>query len=256
MLKQPVLEVLSAKIIKTEDTYVLIGELQNVDNVPADVVVNGTLYSATNNKLASYNVKDQMKHKLLPKEITSFRINFEEIAWMDAAATKPKTFDPNQFTAARIESEPTKFNIQCAGNVATTDLYKGVVLNALSVKENRLYGVLFNSGLQEVTIPQLLISYYDKDKKLIWVDHKYIPEGIRPQRKNYFDYKLLSITNTHTITEAMDYVFVNGLSNAEISKKVVPDRNIIHHNAKLITVKGVGFSYIKIETNSYIGSTN
>jgi hypothetical protein len=37
-------------------------------------------------------------------------------------------------------------------------------------------GLLFNYGIQEVTIPGLLISYYNSDKKLIYVDH-FIREG-------------------------------------------------------------------------------
>jgi hypothetical protein len=33
-------------------------------------------------KLASFNAKFVIKHKLMPKEITSFRVNFEETAWL------------------------------------------------------------------------------------------------------------------------------------------------------------------------------
>jgi len=256
VLKQPILEVLTAKIIKNNNSYTIIGELQNIDNVPADVVVQGTLYTDNHKKLASYNVKDQMKHKLMPKEMTSFRINFEGTAWINKEESKPETFDPNQFTAAKMESTPVKFNLQCTGNVTTTDLYKGVVLHALSIKGNQLQGMLFNSGLQEVTIPQLLISYYDKHKKLIWVDHAYIPEGIRPQRKQAFDYELLILENLNTITETMDNVYVNGLKNAEISNKIVPHRNTTQQSMALLPVKGAGFEFIKIEINSYIGAPN
>jgi hypothetical protein len=36
---------------------------------------------------------------------------------------------------------------------------------------NKINGTLFNYGIQEVTIPGLLISYYNSEKKLIYVDH-------------------------------------------------------------------------------------
>ncbi|OED43638.1 hypothetical protein AB832_02460, partial [Flavobacteriaceae bacterium (ex Bugula neritina AB1)] len=252
VLKQPVLEVLSAKIVKNENQYCIVGELQNVDNIPADVVVSGTLYTYQDKKIAQYNVKDQIKHKLLPKEITSFRINFEGIAWIHTDEVKPETFNPDQFTAIKIENKPTKFNLQCAGNVAAVDLYKRVVLNFVSIEDNTLSGILFNTGLQEVTISQLLISYYC-DKDLLWMDHMYLREGIRPQRKQFFDYELENIENKESITNDMTNVLVNGLLNKEISKKMVPNRNRDHLSAQFIPVKGKGYTHIKIEINNYVG---
>ncbi len=47
ILKQPVLEVVSAKLVKYDGSYAIIGEVQNVDNVPADVILKGTLYNDT-----------------------------------------------------------------------------------------------------------------------------------------------------------------------------------------------------------------
>ena len=76
VLKQPVLEIVSAKLIKYNKRYAIIGEVQNIDNVPADVVLKGTLYNDANKELATYNAKHIIKHKLMPKEITAFKINF------------------------------------------------------------------------------------------------------------------------------------------------------------------------------------
>ncbi|MBP2831632.1 hypothetical protein J8281_05465 [Aquimarina sp. U1-2] len=256
VLKQPVLEVLQAKVIKRDGQYHIIGALQNVDNVPADVVISGTLYTKKDIKLARFNVKDQMKHKLMPKEVTSFRIDFEEIAWKNKEDRKPNTFDPNQFTSVDITQVPNKFDLQCAGNVTTVDLYKDLVLNSMVIKENRIQGVLFNSGLKEVTIPQLLISYYDQNKNIIWVDHHYLSKGIRPQRKQFFEYDLLDLSDLEKVNETMEYVFVNGLSNQQISRNMVPNRNKDHVSSQLLSIQGKGFSHIKFEMNSYIGSSN
>ncbi len=256
VLKQPVLEVLNAGIVKNEDQYYIIGELQNVDNVPSDVVVTGTLYAQNDRELATYNVKHQMKHKLMPKETTSFRMDFEGVAWRSLKDNKPTTFDPDQFTAANLDGLPTKFNLQCAGNVATVDLYKGVVVNDISIRKNGVDGVLFNSGLQEVTIPQLIISYYDENKKLIWVAQKYLPEGIRPQRKLYFEFDFLDLTKIERVDERMENVLVNGLSNEEISDKMVPNRKPEYMQSQLLPVPGKGFNYIKIEINNYVGASN
>ncbi len=256
ILKQPVLEVLSAKIIENKEQYILIGEVQNIDNVPADVVISGTLYNQQNKELAKYNVKHQMSHKLMPKEITSFRIDFEGIAWLNHDDEKPETFDPDQFTAIDFEEVPRAFNLQCAGNVANVDLYKGVSINELTIENNQIHGVLFNSGVQEVTIPLLLVSYYNRDKELIWVDHQYLVEGIRQQRKQHFIYDLLDVSEVCEIDKDMQAVFVNGLSNEEISNKMVPDRIWSHNTEPLMPIEGKGFQYVKLEVNTYIGAPN
>ncbi len=254
VLKQPVLEVLSASLIQYADQYAIVGELQNVDEVPADVVISGTLYDREDRKLAVFSAKNVMKHKLAAKEITSFKVNFEDIAWLHPKDTIPTTFEPDQFTLKILDGVPVKFDLQCAGNVATTDLYKGVALQELDWKQQQLSGVLFNSGLQEVTVPQLLISYYTLDKQLLWVSHYYLREGIRPQRKQYFRFSLEDLSTFHIVNTSIEKTFVNGLPNHMISEKVAPNRNRKHQVSQLIPIEGKGFQYIKIEINNYIAS--
>ena len=195
VLKQPILEILTAKLVKYQGQYSIIGELQNVDDVPADVVIKATLYNDVDKELAIYNSKFHMKHNLMPKETTPFKINFEGIAWSSTKDTMPPTFDPDQFTPIALEEQPVKFNLQSAGNVANTDLFKSVALQNLEFTEQGINGTLYNGGIQEVTIPQLLISYYDDKHELLWVDHQFLDEGIRVQRKQYFNYNPLNIEN-------------------------------------------------------------
>ena len=171
VLKQPVLEVLSAKLVKYNNHYAIIGEVQNIDNVPADVVLKATLYNDDNKSLATYNAKYHVKHKLLPKESSAFRINFEGIAWSKTQDSIPDTFNPDEFTPIDLKEQPTKFNLQVAGNVSGSDLYKNIALSDININEKNISGNLFNSGIQEVTVPQLLITYYDESKTMLWVDH-------------------------------------------------------------------------------------
>jgi len=254
VLKQPVLEILSASLVKFGKEYIVIGEVQNIDNVPADVALKATLYDSNNLKLASHNAKFVIKHKLMPKEISNFRVNFEDIAWLKSTDVKPATFNPNEFTPLDLKGIPVTFNIQCAGNVAITDLYNQVALSELSLDGNTISGTLFNFGIQEVTIPELLISYYDANKKLLYVDHFFVREGVRVQRKQYFEYHLLNLRNVKIIKSSLENCFVNGISNAEISRAVVPRRDLKQEDALLQKIKGNGFSYIKIEINNYIGN--
>jgi len=254
VLKQPVLEILAAKLVKYKGQYSIIGELQNVDDVPADVVIKATLYNDLDKELAVYNAKFHIKHKLMPKETTPFKINFEGIAWSSTKDTMPPTFDPDQFTPIALEEQPVKFNLQSAGNVANTDLYKSVAIQDLEFSDYGINGTLYNGGIQEVTIPQLLISYYNDEHELLWVDHQFLAEGVRVQRKQYFNYKPLEIESLTVIESSLENCFVNGLPNASITKKVFPTREYGHGHAQEQSYKGKGFSFLKFNVNSYIGN--
>jgi hypothetical protein len=256
VLKQPVLEVLSAKLVKYDNHYAIIGQVQNIDNVPADIVLKGTLYNDDDKSLATYNAKYHVKHKLLPKESSAFRINFEGIAWSKTQDSIPDTFNPDEFTPVDLDEQPTKFNLQVAGNVSGSDLYKNIALSDININEKIISGNLFNSGVQEVTVPQLLITYYDKNKTMLWVDHLFIKEGIRQQRKQDFEYQILKNGNIKVINDNMENVFVNGLPNEPISDKIIPNRIEDHTNTELQKINHPNFSYIKIETNTYIGNPN
>jgi len=256
VLKQPTLEVIQAKLVQFNGRYSIIGEIQNVDNVPADVVIKGTLYNDNNKELASYNAKYHMKHKLMPKETTHFKINFEGIAWSSTKDTLPPTFNPDEFTPVAFSEQPTKFNLQCAGNVANTDLYKQLSLQELTPGKKTLKGVLFNSGIEEVTIPQLLVSYYNNNKELVWVDHTFLDQGVRVQRKQGFTYKPENVAEVKIVNTSLAHCFVNGLPNAAIASKIMPQRELKQAEEQLQAYKGAGFDFIKLELNSYIGNPN
>lgn len=254
VLKQPELEILSAKLIQYNKEFMIIGEIQNLDNSPADVVLKSTLYNKYDRVLATFNAKDVIKHKILPKETTSFKVNFEEISWLKKEVKQPTTFNPNEYTPKDISETPTNFDIQSAGNVAITDFYIQVALSDLILENNHLKGTLFNYGIQEVTVPELLISYYTADKELLYVDHHFVREGVRVQRKQYFDYKLLDLSNCRIIISSLKNCFVNGLPNESLARTIVPNRNKKVEKELLQKVNGKGFSFIKIELNNYIGN--
>lgn len=256
ILKQPVLEILSAKLIKIENSFAIVGELQNIDNVPADVVLKGSLYNNENKELATYNAKYHVKHKLMPKETTSFKINFEGIAWSQTKDSIPKTFNPDEFTPVQFEEQPTKFNLQVAGNVANTDLNKAMVLSEIQLHKNTIEGALFNPGLQEITVPQLLISYYNANKEIVWVDHLFVQNGIRQQRKQNFSYEMLVSPTIEIITTDMKNCFVNGLPNQAVADKIIPTRTLDINQNQLQKVANGKYPFIKIELNSFIGNPN
>jgi hypothetical protein len=251
VLKQPVLEIITAKLVNHNGHYAILGEVQNIDNVPADVVLKGTLYNDANVELATYNAKYHMKHKLMPKEVTSFRINFEGIAWSKTQDSIPETFNPDEFTPVEFADTPTKFNLQAAGNVSGSDLYKNIVWSDVHSNQKTINGNLFKSGLQEITVPQLLVTYYDENKQLLWVDHMFLDKGIRQQRKQAFNYELAGNDSIEIISSDMENCYVNGLPNADISAKILSNRK--NYNV-LQKISHPVYSYVKIEMNGYIGN--
>ncbi len=253
ILRQPDLEIISASLIEKNNRFEVVGWLQNIDNVPADVVLKGDLYDNQNLMVATFNSKYTIKHKLNPKETTPFKIEFEDIAWIKKNEVKPKTFNPDEFSPKTFKSKPISFNLHAEGNVVTTDLYNSVSLNELEIKENKIQGSLFNFGIQEVTISELLISYYNNNKELVYVDHHFINEGIRIQRKQYFDYKLLDLSKLKIINSNIENCFVNGISNKSIARNVF-ERNNSNELNQLQKINGKGFSYIKINFNNFIGN--
>ncbi|MFT5078789.1 MAG: hypothetical protein ACI917_001306 [Patiriisocius sp.] len=252
VLKQPVVEVLSAKLMHVNDTYSIVGSIQNIDFIPADIAIKATLYSKENKVLATFNVKDIIKHKLFAKESSNFRIDFEGIAWSNFDSRSPEVADGKKFTSNKVEEKPVSFNLQVAANVATTDLYDGLALQSIIVTDGFLEGVLFNTGIQNATIPQLLISYYDEKKSLVNVDRNYLEESVRPQRKLNFKIELPVHSDSSIINTSLQNVFINGLPNEAITNKIVPKRILNQETQTLIPVHDKTYSYIGIQVNSYI----
>ena len=256
LLKQPALEILSAKLVQYGNQYALVGEIQNIDNMPADIAVKGTLYNDESEEIAVFNAKYDIKHKLMPKEITSFKINFEGIAWSNVEDFIPTSFNPNEFTQLQFKVKPTKFNVQAAAMNSGSDLFKDLAISHLSIHGNNLSGTLFNSGLHEVTIPQILVSYYTENKTLIWVDHLFLNSGIKQQRKLTFQHTLMTMPAINVISDDMSNCFVNGIPNEKNAHSIVPNRIKHHSTSELQSTDSDTYPFIKIELNSYIGKPN
>ncbi|MEQ3654977.1 MAG: hypothetical protein ABNH00_03840 [Dokdonia sp.] len=254
VLKQPVVEIISAKLVVIDSTYALVGEIQNVDNIPADISVAGALYNSSDQELARFNAKDIIKHKLLPKETTLFRVNFEEVAWRSATDNKPSTFDPNAFSAIHLAGIPEKFEIQVSANVATEEIYPTVGISQIRQLDKDIGGALFNTSIHQATIAQLLIGYYNEQKDLLWVEAKYIDESVRQQRKRPFKEPLYKDQLPIIISDRMDNALVNGLTNSSIAAKVVPHRKDTDSLLQFIEIKNMPYRYITLHTNSYIGN--
>ncbi|WP_373017203.1 hypothetical protein [Muriicola sp.] len=254
ILEQPVLEILTARLVRFGERFAIVGEVQNIDRVPADVTLSATLFTEKNKALSSYNAKYHVKHKLMPMEVTSFRVDFEKISWRTKEETMPATFNPDQFDPVVLEEAPARFNLQSAANIATSELYKDVAVQEVALNGEHVRGILFNSGVQEVTIPQVLISYYDNDRELLWVEQSFVQDGIRVQRVQAFEHPLPDLGDMEVISRDMVNCFVNGLPNEEIAQKRLSKKRKEGYRSLLQPVQNGINRFIKIETDHFIGN--
>ncbi|WP_369820238.1 hypothetical protein [Tenacibaculum sp. SG-28] len=121
-------------------------------------------------------------------------------------------------------------------------------------KDSILTGVLFNKGTTNATIPKILLSFYDKNKRLVWIDHLFIEESIRPRRKHYFSYRIPENVNIEVYSNDYSQSYSNGILNREIKNNFLPNRNEKQHEVLLQPIQSKKFSYVKMELNEYNGA--
>ncbi|MGH9514693.1 MAG: hypothetical protein ACRD3P_03330 [Terriglobales bacterium] len=160
----PQVRILSMNAIQRPDSVVLVGEVVNEDSVPAFVNVGATLLDASDNEIAQESSFDKIAHKLLPKQVSPYRIDFpgmrkEKIknVRMDAKALLvAASADPViEVTQQKLETDP---------------LGKKV-----------LTGQLTDESGQVVDIPHVIAAYYDANGKVIWVSDGYLAQPLLPQ---------------------------------------------------------------------------
>ncbi len=211
LLDRPDLTVLSARLVQRDGgQYSLVGEVLNQDVDPADVTVTGTIYDTHGNRLTWYNAGDVTIHKVLPLEIVPFRIDFEGVAGaalLDSSLqrdTDPLDFAPQATWAYEKPPGITigKFDVVAKAVVTQRDLQRAIGAQDLRVEATAdgtliLHGTLINNDLREATIPHLLITLYDENGEVMWVDHHYLPAAIRPQRTELFSLPLTAAATVY-----------------------------------------------------------
>ena len=183
------------------------------------------------------------KHVLLPQEYSHFRLEFEDTAWLNPTEQKPTTFDPELSVTKELADIPHHFDVHIS--TVTTDVtpYRSVALTEIKTSPEQITGILYNAGNQEVTIPQLLVGYYDENQKLVWVDHQFLQSNVRQQRKVAFDYSLVNLSTINVMTEGSELIYCNG-------KKQVSDEK--EHTMPYVSI-GSNLR-LSLDLNNFIGN--
>jgi hypothetical protein len=183
------------------ERYSVVGELLNTDVDPGDVTVTAQLYDDAGSRLTWYNAQQVMIHKLRPKEVTPFRVDFEGVAGTVLSDQESAgDFSPDAFSPFVLQAPIVAFDVYAKAVVTGRDLDRDLAVQDLAVTQAedgswQLTGTLRNIGTQEATIPHLLMTYYDDSGRVQWVDHAYIEEAVRPQRMRSFSLPLSSASD-------------------------------------------------------------
>jgi hypothetical protein len=141
---------------------VIMGELLNEDSVPAYVTVKATLLAKNGSSLASEDAFDKMSHVLLPKQVTPFRIDFQNVRLSQVDS---------------IRMDPVSNLVG-----ASADPVVAVENQQLNPSPDpSLTGNLLNQSGQTVNIAHVLATFYDKGGQIVWVADGYANRALLPQ---------------------------------------------------------------------------
>jgi hypothetical protein len=141
---------------------VLLGELLNEDVVPAFVTIKATLLARNGSAIATEDAFDKMSHILLPKQVTPFRIDFQNVRLSEVDNVR---MDPSSSLIA-----------------ASADPVVEIEDQKLSgLPEPALTGKLVNQSGQIVNIAHVLTTFYDDAGQLVWVSDGYADRALLPQ---------------------------------------------------------------------------
>ena len=141
---------------------VVLGELLNEDVVPAYVSVRATLQSKDGLPIASEDSFDKISPILLPKQVTPFLIDFQNVTLTDVG-------DIHMDPIAELVS-------------ASADPVIEIQNQQLSpAPDAYLTGNLVNQSGQVVNVAHVLGTFYNKTGQVVWVADQYTDRALLPQ---------------------------------------------------------------------------
>lgn len=198
ILDRPDIYIKQANLIVKDSLPYVVGEIINVDADPSYVNVKAILYNHRDEEILSMNSSEVVKHNLLPKESSLFKIDFSENIY--------------ELKTESIIDSISSFAIFVNTSVTDEKLYKFYGLKDISYDNSKVQGAVVNYGNKEITIPQILVGQC-LDDNIIWVDHMYVDRGIRAQREKNFSKELIDIDNIQLIEKGTDSnLLINGNS--------------------------------------------
>jgi hypothetical protein len=124
-------------------------------------------------------------------------------------------FDPEEFTFVDLPPDVRSLRLDANAVVTTSGLDRPVSIQDVRTRIDGsgrvvLEGEIFNLGTSPVTVAGLLVSMYDADGALIWVDWVLVSEAARPGLASRFQATLMARERL-AVVDVPAAGFVNGV---------------------------------------------
>ncbi len=217
VLDRPELQIPSARLVRHDQQLSVVGEALNVDSVPASVTVTATLIGKDGKVLSWYTGATASAHTALPGELIPFRIDFEGVAGL-RGDDKALEFSPAARTPLPIKVEDiAEVWINAKALVTTNDLDRPLVAQDIQTLDDKgLRLLLRNDGVDEATVPHLLVTLRTSDGKVGWVDSVFTPQSVRAQRGSTVDVPITALSEVEQI-DIPTRLFANSVSVSRAS---------------------------------------
>ncbi|MEM7799569.1 MAG: hypothetical protein AAF633_10295, partial [Chloroflexota bacterium] len=132
---RPELQIISSRLVLNDGRYYVVGELMNLDVDPADLTVSAYLFDNDNEVITWYNAQKVISHKIFPKEITPFRVDFEGVAGFRVTdRDKVGDFRPDDYTPIDLEEPINYYEVYAKAVVTPYDLNRSVGIQNLHME--------------------------------------------------------------------------------------------------------------------------
>lgn len=190
---RPEIGVSGARLVRHDGLYSVVGQVANLDGDPAHVTVQSDLVTRNGAVLASQTAAMINSQRLLPAEVTGFRVAFEGVLSLRDAAAHGG-YDPKLFVPPVLAAAPEGATVQARALVTSANLYRGIALNGVTFTEDEeglvIRGTAANVGTQTASVIRILALGYAADGLPIWADAGFVDGNILPGQTAPFELRL------------------------------------------------------------------
>ena len=192
-LDRPDIRVNGVRLVLQNGLYSVVGQVANLDGDPAYITVQSDLLGSEGDVLATQAAAVINGQRLLPAEVSGFRVAFEGVLSMRDASARAG-YDPKLFVAPVLNAAPIGAALKARALVTSANLYRGIALNGVTFTADEsgllVRGTAANVGTETASIVRIVGLGYDADGLPIWADAGFVDGNILPGQTAPFAFRL------------------------------------------------------------------
>ena len=248
-MDRPRLAVGGARLVVKDGRYSVIGNVTNTDADPAFVSVFSDL-TAKGDPMVRMSAAHVLGQRLLPAETAGFRVDFSGVLSLEDEEAKG-AFDPTIYIPPELESEPDGALVEARGLVSGRDLYRGVGVNGVRIRDDGdtlvMSGTAVNTGTQTATIIRVLVQLFGDDGLPVWTEAGFVDANIYPGQSERFEFALPKREEITVLAEVSPQkIVVNGSNENQIDGNTPTISPI-----PLIGVEGYSAVHVSLSAMTY-----